>query len=227
MVRESMGEESEAFATTAPLAPVTGERKVRNDLEETLPKPYLARALVAPDTEHPNGSEGHDSKGMSVMQQHVAFFDQNGDGIVYPWETYAGFRDLGFNPISSSWLPSPLLPVYIDNIHKAKHGSDSSTYDTEGRYVPVNLENIFSKYALTAPNKITLKELWNLTEGNRMAIDPFGWLANKVEWLLVYLLAKDEEGFVSKEAVRGVFDASFFEYCAKKNKEKADSRKQD
>nr|ABX10750.1 RD20 [Brassica juncea] len=240
-----MGEESEAFATTAPLAPVTGQRKVRNDLEETLPKPYLARALVAPDTEHPNGSEGHDSRGMSVMQQHCAFFDQTGDGIVYPWETYAGFRDLGFNPISSvfwsiiinlafsyvtlpSWLPSPLLPVYIETYTKPNMGSDSSTYDTERRFVPVNLENIFSKYALTVPNKMSLKELWNLTEGNRMAIDPFGWLANKVEWLLVYLLAKDEEGFVSKEAVRGVFDASLFEYCAKKNKEKkADSRKQD
>ena len=53
------------------------------------------------------------------------------------------------------------------------------------RYVPVNLENIFSKYALTAPNKITLKELWNLTEGNRMAIDPFGWLVPKYYWFLV------------------------------------------
>ena len=34
-----MGDGSEAFATTAPLAPVTSERKVRSDLEEKLPKP--------------------------------------------------------------------------------------------------------------------------------------------------------------------------------------------
>jgi len=34
-----MAGEAEALATTAPLAPVTSQRKVRNDLEETLPKP--------------------------------------------------------------------------------------------------------------------------------------------------------------------------------------------
>lgn len=75
--------------------------------------------------------------------------------IIWPTATYVGFRKVGFNPILSftaifvihgtfsfasqdGWLPDLRMPIYVKNIHRTKHGSDSEVYDTEGRFVPVN-----------------------------------------------------------------------------------------
>ncbi|KAI7744442.1 hypothetical protein M8C21_016573 [Ambrosia artemisiifolia] len=226
-------EMSDDIATVAPLASITSERPVRTDLESFIPKPYMARAMATPDMKHPDGTPDHEAQGLSVLQQHVAFFDQDNDGIIYPWETYTGLRAIGFNiPFSvigalffnltfsfvtlPGYIPSLLLPIYIENIHKGKHPSDSGTYDTEGRYMPVNFENMFSKYGKTVQDKLTPGELWNMTEGNHAALDILGWLASKLEWGALYFIAKDEDGNLSKEAIRGMFDGSLFHNLANK-----------
>lgn len=81
------------------------------------------------------------------MQQHILFWDRDNDGQIYPWDTYIGFRELGFNiffsllavliinlnfsyptRLAHSWLPDPFFRVYVDSVHKAKVSFPGSSY---------------------------------------------------------------------------------------------------
>jgi len=178
---------------------------------------------------------------MSPLQQHVAFFDRNKDGIIYPWETYKGFRAIGFNkiisllsavfinmtlsyPTSHSRIPSLLFPIYVDNIHRGKHGSDSKVYTNEGGFDPANFDAIFSKYACTYPDRLTYEEMQAMLKGNRDVNNIFGRIAAKAEWSFLYKLAKNKEGFLEKETIRGLYDGSLFEYFENQNRASAQQR---
>lgn len=113
------------------------------------------------------------------------------DGIIWPRDTFVGFHKLGFGillsllavfiihanfsyPTLPAWIPDPFFRIYVVNTHKAKHGSDSGSYDTEGRFVPQRFEDIFSKYA-DGEDGLTIWNVLKLLKGQRLIADPIGW----------------------------------------------------
>ncbi|XP_041014780.1 probable peroxygenase 4 [Juglans microcarpa x Juglans regia] len=168
----------------------------------------------------------------NVLQKHVAFFDRNHDGLVYPWETFRGFRAIGSGILLSSVaaffinfslsrstrpgkFPSLLFPIEVNNVQRAKHGSDSGVYDTEGRFVPLKFEEIFSKHAHTHPNSLTSDELMEMLKANRVPKDYGGWLASWTEWKVLYILCKDKNGLLQKEKIKAAYDGTLFEQMEK------------
>ncbi|KAI1878727.1 hypothetical protein JX265_002904 [Neoarthrinium moseri] len=80
-------------------------------------------------------------------------------------------------PTVSGWLPDPFFRVFTERTHKDKHGRNTGSYDTEGRFIPQRFEDIFSKYA-GGCDYITLDDVYQLHKGQRLIMDHIGWFAN-------------------------------------------------
>ncbi|KAK8080345.1 Caleosin related protein-domain-containing protein [Apiospora hydei] len=228
-----------------PEVPVTMQRKpfLQPEDDERLPHTGTARANLAATYEKPSGTtEGgwaEKHRDQTVLQQHCEFFDTDRDGIIWPLDTFRGFRAVGFGyllsllsvviihgnfsyPTGSSWLPDPFFRIHLARIHKDKHGSDTQTYDAEGRFVPQKFEDIFAKYA-EGRDYLTVWDIANVLQGQRVIMDPIGWFGAFFEWLATYLMLWPEDGKITKEDIRRVYDGSIFQVMAdrraKKNKE--------
>ncbi|PNH06475.1 putative peroxygenase 3 [Tetrabaena socialis] len=144
----------------------------------------------------------------------------------------AGFRRLGFNllisalavpfihlsfsyPTLKSWIPDPRLPIYLDRIHRTKHGSDSEVFDTEGRFVPEKFEEIFSKFDRDNKGGLGWKDIQEMVYANMNINDPTGWTAERLEWWVTYLLLRDHKGLVSKEKIRSLYDGTIWDVVAR------------
>ncbi|TFB03470.1 putative peroxygenase 3 [Trichoderma ghanense] len=220
--------------------PVTVQRKpfVQPEDDARLSHTGTPRANIAATYEQPHGSQASNwakaHQNQTVLQQHCDYFDQDKDGIIWPLDTYKGLRGLGWNfllclfatfiihvpfsyPTVPGHLPDPFFRIYLRNIHKTKHGSDTGTYDNEGRFVPQKFEDMFSKYAADK-DYVTLRDVWHLLKGQRVVADPFGTTAAALEWLATYILLWPEDGRMKKEDIRKLYDGSIFYEIAKERK---------
>ncbi|KAM3084180.1 hypothetical protein ACMFMG_001718 [Clarireedia jacksonii] len=247
--------EDDDFQTAIEEVPVTEERlpfiqKGKGGQEGVLKDPGTARANQAASVEAPNGTEKDDyarrNRHLSVLQQHCAFFDRDSDQVIWPQDTYVGFRRLAYNPIltliavviihvnfsyptlpNGRFLPDPFFRLYTENVHKDKHGSDSGTYDNEGRFIPQKFEDIFSKYASGDKQGITFWETMNYLKGQRCIADPVGWGGAFFEWIATWILLWPEDGRMKKEDIRRIYDGSlFFEIAARREREREKAKNQ-
>ncbi|GAA5972484.1 hypothetical protein JCM21900_002106, partial [Sporobolomyces salmonicolor] len=215
------------FQTTIEEHPAMEGIPTSEELEKRIPQPFLPRATLAVSDEAKNGTQLHnwaqEHRHQTVLQQHVEFFDRDRDGIIWPLDTFMGFHDLGFmvplcvlavfaiHPTFSwftldKWLPDPFFRISVKNIHRAKHGSDTGVYDKEGRFVPARFEAIFAEHDRTSKGGLTFFEGLLMIKGNRNVMDPIGWTAAFLEWLATYILFWPQDGVVTKEDLRTVYD---------------------
>ncbi|KAK9809514.1 hypothetical protein WJX73_007320 [Symbiochloris irregularis] len=202
------------------------QKAVPEGLEKNVSNSGVPRATKAVSHEKPDGSKSSPSD-RTVLQQHVDYWDFDNDGKIYPLDTYRGFCNIGFPRIMSfiaifvihgtfsywsqdSWMPDPFFSLLTKNIHRTRHGSDSQTYDPEGRFVPEKFEEIFSKHDKANKGGLYLREMIDMAKNVRKIMDPVGWSAMAFEWGATYYLLHNKEGYVSKEHIRGVYDGSLF-----------------
>lgn len=229
---------ADTIVTSVPGVPVTVQRPPPLGLDQKIPQPGVPRANKAISAENLKGSSPSLAReDYTVLQQHCDFFDRDNDGVMWPWDTYIGFRRLGFGrilstiavpfihgsfsyPTSPSILPDPFFRIWLKNIHRGKHGSDSEVYDTEGRFVPEKFEEIFSKYDRNNKNGLDWNDIQSLILGNMNIVDPVGWTAERLEWWTLYLLAADDNGIISKEKIRANYDGSLWYLIANELEQK-------
>ncbi|KAI1006293.1 hypothetical protein K3495_g1922 [Podosphaera aphanis] len=227
------GTTKHGFDISIPTVPVTEQRRpfIQSDDEIRLHQAGTARANEAASVEAPHGTQtdgyAQRHRTQTVLQQHVAYFDTDQDGVIWPWDTFVQFRRLGYNlllsvlsmfiihasfsyPTVAGLLPDPFFRIYVAQINRDKHGSDSGSYDPEGRFESQKFEDIFAKYASGDKQGITWGEIWRYMQGQRVLMDPFGWFAALFEWGATYILLWPADGRMRKDDIRRIFDGSLF-----------------
>ncbi|CDZ96256.1 EF-hand domain pair [Phaffia rhodozyma] len=158
-------------------------------------------------------------------------------GVIFPTDTYNGFRALGFNtfialqsalafhilhvsfPTCESWIPDLRFPVYVERIARAKHGSDTESYTMEGTFDEGRYDRIFKKFDEDQKGGLYFSEIVTMWKANRNVLDLIGWTFQVFLWGYLWLLAADPQtGILDERSVRKQYDGSLYYELEKRQK---------
>ncbi|KAJ6457929.1 Caleosin related protein-domain-containing protein [Mycena sanguinolenta] len=187
-------------------------------------------------SENTDASDASAGVPIPALQAHVAFFDTDNDGILWPTDTLNGFQAIGFGLFFSvlsmlvihsafsyltfgTLLPDPFFRIRISQIKHAIHGSDTGIYTQTGELDESRFNFVFDLYTAEPHMYMSFNEGLALLRGNRNPFDVFGWFAAIIEWSSTYLLLA-EDGRVKREDVHDIMNGTLFPKLAEKTNKK-------
>ncbi|KIK54154.1 hypothetical protein GYMLUDRAFT_63323 [Collybiopsis luxurians FD-317 M1] len=160
-----------------------------------------------------DSEENEDKDKEQAMIGHGEFFDADGDGVVWPTDTLRGFLALGYSfPLSifatmvictmsyaslppppptkliQIKFPDPFFRIYVDGLHKAKHGSDTGSFKRDGKFDEEQFDNFWNSHTDVPHDEITPAQLYRSVSERRLAFDFYGTFAAIFEWVATWLL---------------------------------------
>ncbi|KAN0061757.1 hypothetical protein ACQY0O_005749 [Thecaphora frezii] len=195
----------------------------------------------------PNGDREdyrRNTKNLTQMQKHIAFFDGDCDGILWPTDTFYGFYSLGFSFALSllaailvhglfsyptlptkgdrltDWIPDPFFRIWVANIQRCKHGSDSESFDHKGRLQQEKFDAMLEQYSSKRErDALSLSDLAVMMWYQANLMDLAGISGFFFEWTSIYTLLRPEDGYMHKDDILGVLDGSIFPVIAHQRKQ--------
>ncbi|KAI0848460.1 Caleosin related protein-domain-containing protein [Daldinia vernicosa] len=161
-----------------------------------------------------------------ILRQNAEYFDADKDGIIWPGDTYRGYRKLGWGitysclvaamlhsilsyPTGDNYVPDLLLRIRHDSNSHGKHSIGNASYDEKGQARGNQAcENILAKYDKSNKGGMDIWDILRFWKDQRSVSNFHDRSLTTIEWLALYLALRHHNGIVSSEDICTAFDGS-------------------
>ncbi|KAI0119742.1 Caleosin related protein-domain-containing protein [Daldinia grandis] len=172
-----------------------------------------------------------------ILRQNAEYFDADQDGVIWPGDTYKGYRKLGWGitysclvasilhsvlsyPTRDNYTPDLLLRIHCDSNSHGKRTIGNASYDEKGQVKDNQVcANILAKYDKSNKGGMDIRDILRFWKDQRSVSTSYGWSLTVLEWLALYLALRQHSGIVGGEDIRTAFDGSaLFKRCEERQR---------